>query len=111
MDPNRLFIARCEQMSKLLQSDNEVELLDLSGVVRQLLFDKHSLVDTVNTNKIKLRWRVRGLGNTPPGLPVAAIHSMQDGLDPDTAPPFGEIFELTPNQFLQHVVLRLEGKD
>ncbi len=44
MDADRLFIERCKQLEKLMTSHDELELLDLSAVLRQILVDDHPLV-------------------------------------------------------------------
>jgi hypothetical protein len=39
VDADRLFLARCKQIETAMQSTNEIELLDLSAHLRQLLID------------------------------------------------------------------------
>jgi hypothetical protein len=39
MDAVSLFLARCKQIETALMSNNEIELLDLSAHLRQLLID------------------------------------------------------------------------
>jgi hypothetical protein len=110
-DARKLLIERCEEMEQKLKSPKEIDALDLGRILRQLLVDQHRLVDTANINKIPIRFRVHKLVKPPPGLSDATVESLQDGLDPDTAPPFlPPPIELTLDQFLKHVVLIINAQ-
>ena len=76
MNPEPLFIQRCDQIVQLLNSVKEVELLDLGARLRQLIVDQHSLVGTVNSGKIKIRFRVNPI-SLPPGLPPPTFYHME----------------------------------
>src|SRR5258706_12455523 len=58
MDPEPLFPRRCEQIAELMQSRDEIDLLDVAGLLRQVIMDKHSLLDTANKNRIKPKFHV-----------------------------------------------------
>jgi hypothetical protein len=107
MNPNSLFIDRCEQMAQLLASHKQVELLDLSAILRQLLFDAKSLVDTVNTKPYKLRFHVGMWRSDPSGTTLAAL---EDGLDPETSPPGKESTVVTRAQFASYPVVFFQGQ-
>ena len=56
-----LFLRRCEQVANFLQSQSEVDLLDIARILRQIMMDNHSLMDTANINRMtpNERWRFR----------------------------------------------------
>ena len=111
MDPKPLFIARCEQLEELLKSNDELSAIDLSRILRQLLVDQHSLVHTVNVNKIPIRFLVNKFREMPQGLPPLTFGLLEDGLDPDTSPPiYPPPVELTLGDFLNCVVLIINGQ-
>lgn len=111
MDPKQLFIARCKQLEELLKSNDELSAIDLSGILRQLLADQHSLVQTVNANKVPIRFLVKKIREMPQGLPPPTFLLLEDGLDPDTSPPiYPPPVELTLGDFLNHVVLINKGQ-
>jgi len=111
MDPRQLFIARCEQLEELLKSHDEMSVIDLSGILRQLLVDQHSLIHTVNANKIPIRFSVNKFRELPLALPPPTFRILEDGLDPNTSPPiYPPPVELTLEEFLAHVVLIINGQ-
>lgn len=109
MRPNKLFLERCDQMALLLESRKEVELLDLGGLLRQLLFDKKSLVDTVNTKPISLEFHVSAWPHIGTGGPPT-LFSLEDGLDPETAPPGMQTITLSRDQFGNYPVTYFQGQ-
>jgi hypothetical protein len=64
-----LFLRRCEQVANFLQSQSEVDLLDIARILRQIMMDNHSLMDTANINRIKTSYSVGLLRNLPTGIP------------------------------------------
>jgi len=110
MDPEPLFLKRCEQMAALMQSNDEVDLLDVARLVRQILMDKHSLLDTANKSRIKIRFHV-GVSSfdMPDPHEKATFWMILDGLDPEIRHPGAPSAHLTANQFLQHVVINDHG--
>src|SRR5262245_18440672 len=107
----KLIITRCEEIEQKLNSPKEIDALDLGRILRQLVVDQHRLVDIANINKIPIRFMVHKLLGSPSGLSDTVVHSLQDGLDPDTAPPrMAPPIELMIDQFLQHVVLILNAQ-
>lgn len=61
-----LFLRRCEQIAKFVESEDEIDLLDLAGILRQMLLDKHCLIAAVNKSRLKIRYRVSGLEDADP---------------------------------------------
>jgi hypothetical protein len=104
MDANRLFIERCDQVAILLESHKELDLLDLAAKLRQLLFDQHSLADTVNTSPIRLEFRVGEWSEMPPGIPKPTLWTLEDGLDPETGAPTRGVVVLSRDEFGQYPV-------
>jgi len=112
MDARKLLVERCEQMRQMLNSPKEIDCLDLARNLRPLLVDQHRIIDTANTNKVRIRFLVNKLRQDPPGLPVPTIRVIEDGIDPDTAPPiYGKPSELTIDEFLGQTVLVINGKE
>jgi len=110
MDAEPLFLQRCEQIAILLQSHNEVELLHLGGLLRQLIMDKYSLLDTANKNRIKPVFYVGVLGAVAEQRkPLFA--AIEDGLDPETGRPGRPTARLTRDDFLKHIVMMARDND
>lgn len=105
-----LFLERCRQVDALMKSQKEIDLLDLSARLRQLLLDGNALVHQANQNyRIKFVFRV-GEFRGPPPDEHDVILSLEDGLDPDTRRPGGLAKEVNLDGFLAHKVLYLRGK-
>ncbi len=110
MDPEPLFLRRCEQIAELMQSRDEIDLLDVAGLLRQVIMDKHSLLDTANKNRIKPKFHVgvsRYADNDP--YEKSTFWMILDGIDPEIRAPGAPSAHLTANQFLQHVVINDHG--
>lgn len=109
---NILFLRRVRQLAQLVESDDELDLIDGASRLRQLLFDKSSLVDAVNRGT-KLTFKVGifrpGWGpDDDPHWRHVVYQSLQDAIDPQTSAS-GLSVELTRNQFGQHVVAFSRG--
>jgi hypothetical protein len=110
MDANSLFSERCKQIEIAMKSSREVELLDLSARLRQLLVDgSETLVHQANRDhRLKLRFSV-GLFRQEPDQYV--VHqSLEDGVDPQTRAPGTPSKEVNFDGFLGHTVLYIRGK-
>jgi hypothetical protein len=59
MDAAPLFLARCKQIEAAMVPTNEIELLDLSAHLRQLLIDQTSPLHIVNRERSESRWLSR----------------------------------------------------
>ena len=109
MDASRLFLERCSQIRRLLESSKEIDVLDLSAPLRQLLIDDHPLVHKANeSHRIKLRFRVNQFHSMPDKF--TTVLALEDGLDPDTARPGKASTEVSLDGFLGHTVLWFNGK-
>ena len=111
MQPEPLFLRRCEQAAVLMQSNDEAELLDLAGLLRQLLMDKYSLMDTANASCVKPKFHVgvsRYAGNDQ--FADKTFWTILDGLDPEIRAPDAPSAHLTRDAFLKHVVINDHGK-
>jgi hypothetical protein len=91
----------------LARGGTPVDVLELGGILRQVLWDKHALADAANLNRLPLRFRVKVLGNRPD----FDYHMLGRGLDPDEAGADpDEIRILAKNQFGQHIIGRLDDR-
>jgi hypothetical protein len=109
MDAEPLFLARCKQIELGMQSTNEIELLDLSAHLRQLLIDDTSPLHTVNRQRrLKLEFVVSEFTQAPDSH--TAIQSLEDGVDPETRRPGAPRKKLSLGSFLDHTVLYLRGQ-
>ncbi|MGN7883667.1 hypothetical protein [Ensifer sp. 22460] len=110
MHAELLFIRRCEQAAELLHSRDEAELLDLAGLLRQMLMDRFSLMDAVNTNRIKAKFHVGASSYAGPDpYEKQTFWTILDGLDPEIRRPGAPSVTLTRQQFLKHVVINAHG--
>jgi hypothetical protein len=107
VQPDRLFLERCEQIDDLVKSSREIDLLDLSAHLRQVLLD--GLVHKANlVPRLSLRFRVGEFRLSPDRYTV--VLGLEDGLDPETASPGKTSKEVDVDGFVGHVVLFLNGK-
>jgi hypothetical protein len=104
VDAEWLFLRRVDQIALIAASDTRdlVKLLDLAALLRKVLFDDKSLADTVNINRVPLRFRVRALQPNIPGFGARFLYGV-DVIEPTE----GEVVELTRAQFGQHLIGRL----
>jgi hypothetical protein len=108
MDANTLFLERCRQVEELTKSQAEIDLLDLSARLRQLLLDGNSLIHQVNKNhRLKLSFVVGTFRNPPDEYTKVA--SLEDGLDPETRPSGSPSEQVNLDGFLGHKTLYLNG--
>lgn len=89
MDANLLFLHRVRQLALLVSSNEEIDLVDVAGRLRQLLFDKRSLVDVVNPG-IELEFELETVVFGPGGPKEATL-------------------KLNRHDFCRHVVIRAHG--
>ncbi len=103
--PEILFLKTIEDIEKRLADTDPYEILLISGLIRKLFLDDFPLVDQVNrTHKFKLAFEITVPVNMPENEPYPTFWTVQDGLDPDTAPPFKKRHTVTRDQFFQTVV-------
>lgn len=108
MDADSLFLRRHQQIASLSASHDHVDLLDLSDKLRQMLCDKHSLMDVVNTDRMKVKFCV-GLFSFPVDEHTTFM-SLEDGIDPDTRRPGAPSKLMSKDEFLGHTVVWLDGR-
>ena len=58
MHPDRLFLARCQKLAILKDSEDEIDVLDTALILRKFLYDTSPLIDTVNKKCVKIRYTV-----------------------------------------------------
>jgi hypothetical protein len=108
MDAEQLFLERCRQIKSLMQSDREIDLLDLSALLRQLLNDRPLVHQANSKPRLKLTFTV-GLFRNPPDQ-YTEVLSLEDGLDPDTRPAGSPSRQVDFDGFINHKVLFLKGQ-
>lgn len=108
----QLFLHTLDRLDACISSNDPFEILDASGELGKLLLDSSPLVHQINREfKLKLRFQVGEAQHFAPGFPKPVIWSIQDGLDPDTAPPGRSSKELTRDQFLAFTVLKMRDSE
>ena len=111
MKPTVLFLERYRQLSVAAEATTEISLLDLGAILRQLLADKHSLVDTANTGRLPLAFVVGEYDpfwRSIPGIPEPTLYSLEDGIDPEDIPNPVRVI-LTKDGFLAHQIAMSHG--
>ena len=103
MTPEEIFLNRYDQMQILCLGKGHLDMIDLSAKIRQMMFDKHSLVETVNKNKIPTIFTVSRMTELPTQVDYQILRLI-DPIGKDTK----NHVELTRNQFGQHVVGRVK---
>jgi hypothetical protein len=105
METDTLFLHTLCDIERRLSDTDPYEILLIAGLIRKLFLDDHPLVDQVNKkHRIKLTFEVPVPVNMPQNEPLPRFWNVQDGLDPDTAPPFKQRHTVTRDQFFQTVV-------
>lgn len=108
---DKLFLDTLADLERRIASQDEYEILGSSALIRKLLLDEHPLVDQVNRQyRIKLLFDVTAPRKLPAGLPEPMFSSVQDGIDPDTAPPFLRRITVSRDQLLAYVLLTINGQ-
>jgi hypothetical protein len=108
VDAPALFLERCTQVADLTQSSREIDLLDMAGIIRQLLLDGTPLVHKINsTYHVKLVFRVGDFSIQPDRF--TAVLELGDGLDPDTSRPGKPVRERNLDGFLGHKLIYMRG--
>ena len=107
-----LFIKTLDDLSARIVSSDPYEILGASALIRKLLLDDHPLVDQVNRDyRVKITFDIIQPRATPPGLPAPTFWTVQDGLDPDTAPPIGQRVQISRDQFFGTVLSIVQGRE
>lgn len=109
MDAESLFLNRCKQLSEKINSGNEIDMLDSSAILRQLLIDGTPVLHQANLKyKLKPEFTVCDFSVQPDEFTVNL--SLEDGLDPDTRRPGAPRKAVGLDGFLSHPVVYLKGK-
>ncbi|MDO8379762.1 hypothetical protein [Phenylobacterium sp.] len=106
-----LFLHRFEEISLLVESHEEIDLLDLAGRLYQMIGDKHALMDSANVRGLSLRFRAADQPPPPDWiLDISVVFSFEDSVDPAQVEgtPQGEfVREMTKDEFLKLSLLWL----
>jgi hypothetical protein len=106
-----LFLRTLDDLEKRIASQDEYEILGASALLRKLLIDDQPLVDQVNREyRIRLKFEITAPHKMPEGTPEPMFFSVQDGIDPDTAPPFLQRLTATRDQFFASKLLYVNGQ-
>jgi len=105
IDPVALFLSTLEDIERRLESPEPYERLMLAGLLRKLFFDDFPLVDQINrVYRVKLLFESVELADPRLEQVPPTIWSVQDGIDPDTAPPFRKRVAMSRDSFFSMVV-------
>lgn len=111
MDPDTLFLATLDDLdASAIAGRTSYDLLHVAALLRKLLLDGTSLLDSVNrSRRVKIRFHANH--RQPPDDPAPTSWSIQDGLDPDTAAPLrrNNIVELGRDAFLGVTIIVHDG--
>jgi len=108
---DQLFIDTLSDLEDRVKSPAPYTILGISALVRKLLLDGMPLVDQANrSRRLKIRFHIGLLRGFPPGIPEPVFYSIQDGFDPDTAPPGTGTTSVSKDGFLAATVLKVRGK-
>jgi hypothetical protein len=109
VDAASLFLARCKQIETAMATTNEIELLDLSAYLRQLLIDETSPLHQLNRERrLKLKFVVGQFRQQPDGH--TQILSLEDGVDPEIRRQGSPRKEVSLGGFLDHTIVYLQGQ-
>jgi hypothetical protein len=110
IDTDTLFLRTLDDIEARLSQRDPYEILLIAGPLRKLFLDDHPLVDRVNKNhRAKLSFETTVSSDPRQESPAPTFWSVQDGIDPDTAPPFKKRQVLTRDQFFQSLVAIVGG--
>lgn len=109
IDTETLFLRTLTDIEQRLSAIDPYEVLLIASLIRKLLLDEHPLVDQVNSkHRLKLAFEITAPGSDlPPSVPRPTAVSAQDGLDPDTAPPFLKRQVVSRDVFLKTTVAKV----
>jgi len=112
MDTATLFVRTLEDIERRLRDGtDDYEVLLIAGLLRKLFLDSHPLVDQVNqSRRVKLGFEVTIPTNKPEDGDLNSLWFVQDGLDPDTAPPHKRREVLSRDQFFRQTVTMVNGR-
>lgn len=105
-ETENLFLNILRDLEERLEAEDPYDILGVAGLIRKLLLDDHPLADQINRKyKLKLVFEIASPLGPPPGLPPPTLFTVQDGIDPDTAPPFKQRVQVTRDQLFQAVLV------
>lgn len=118
MDRERLFLGIYRELEERTMAEpSEYNVLKIAGLLRQLLLDKHRLIDTVNskarTNKPHLNIKYEVMDKTPYQQMMEDLKpvfwTMQDGIYPKTALIAGKTKIVDRDGLLSYKVMSFAG--
>jgi hypothetical protein len=106
-----LFLNTLRDLESRIGAQDPYEILGASALIRKLFLDDYPLVDQVNREYgLKISFEVTESLGLPPGLPTPTFFTVQDGIDPDTAPPFKKRTQVTRDQFFKTVLTIVDDR-
>jgi len=85
MDTRNIFLKTLEDLENKSKSRDWYDMLLVAGLIYKLLYDKHPVVDAINTSKQEIVFNVND--RTLPSDPSLTFYSIEDGIDPETSVP------------------------
>lgn len=110
MNDEKLFIHTLNDLYKSINSNNEYEVLRVSGLIRQLFLDGgSSLFDRVNRNyRLKLNFEIAEYNSPKNFLPTPLISASFTELEPKEAPSHWVRKKLNRDKFFSYVIAEVE---
>ncbi len=109
-ETENLFLRTLDDIERRLTEADPYEILMMSALIRKLFLDDNPLVDQVNrAHRVKLNFEIGVAISRPSDDPSVVFWSEQDGLDPDTAPPFKQRTIVDRDRFFQTIVTVANG--
>lgn len=110
-DAEQLFLRTLQDLRTRESSMDPYGILGASGLLRKLLLDDYPLVDQVNRNhRIKMLFEIGEKIIAPDVDSSIVFYSVQDGIDPNTAPPFIGRAKVDRDSFLSTILLVIESQ-
>jgi hypothetical protein len=105
------FLNTLRDLEQCILEEDPYKILRASALIRKLFLDDYPLVDQINRKyRLKISFKVAAPLGPPPNLPPPSFFTIQDGIDPDTAPPFKRQMEINRDQFFKIVPLIVKDR-
>lgn len=107
-----MYLRTIEELDQLKESHDPYDLIRISDLVYRLLYDRPSLTELsskVLGQRFKTVFIVGAEISLPKGIPAPIFYSVEDGLDPDTSPPWSESRQINIDEFYKMEIMQING--